>query len=506
MTLNQSLLLLSFCSFAFTACSSTTPEASVKPTNRSAPAAVSTPQTIAPAEQKAVIPTSYRDIHFPEFQYVAPHPKESRVVISDSITGYVIEDRTLPLIHLTVFFRESTVPDKLEDQAALDILSTMFRRGGAKGISAKALDDSLEFISADISGDISTFESSFSVDCLSKNFPELLPLAKKVFLTPAFEKEPLEIQKKAFVNAYEHRYDTPGNVLGALHAYVNYRPHPRLWDANDKEYKAVSQKDLVKFAQGKFAPNRIIFAISGDFEKDSMVVLLKKYFAEWNVEKAKSVKPLPPLEFVAKPGIYVVNKDITQANISMSQPFVKRPHPDYYPAAVASFILGGGSFSSRLTTRVRSDEGLAYSVQSSVENDYYDVGLTTISLQTKVESAPFAMKLIFEEIQKLAKEGPTAEELSLAKKSLIESLPSLFDSPENTTLIFAEGEMLGKSFDHYLDYVKEINAITPEQIKAMIAKYFDPAKMSISIVGPADKLKAVGPFTLIPLDSLDFRR
>ena len=78
----------------------------------------------------------------------------------------------------------------------------------------------------------------------------------------------------------------------------------------------------MKFAQGKFAPNRIIFAISGDFEKDSMVVLLKKYFAEWNVEKAKSVKPLPPLEFVAKPGIYVVNKDITQANISMSQPFV----------------------------------------------------------------------------------------------------------------------------------------------------------------------------------------
>ena len=105
--------------------------------------------------------------------------------------------------------------------------------------------------------------------------------------------------------------------------------------------------------------------------------------------------------FARKPGVYVVDKDITQANITMNQPFVKRPHPDYYPTAVASFILGGGSFSSRLMNRVRSDEGLAYSVYSTVGNDYRDTAMTTIALQTKVETVDFAMKLIFEEVEKL---------------------------------------------------------------------------------------------------------
>ncbi len=61
----------------------------------------------------------------------------------------------------------------------------------------------------------------------------------------------------------------------------------------------------------------------------------------------------PSILLLKKPGVYAVEKDITQANISMNQPFVKRPHPDYYPTAVASFILGGGSFSSRLTSKIR---------------------------------------------------------------------------------------------------------------------------------------------------------
>jgi zinc protease len=295
---NKYLLCVS--SVVFAACASTT--------NVPSPALHSAAQKSESAD--LILPVSYRNIKYPDFQYVAPYPKDSRVVLSDSITGYIIADRTLPLIHFTVLFRESTVPGKPGDRAALDLLSSMFRRGGAAGIPAKVLDDSLEFISADISGRLSTFRSSFSIDCLSKNFVEMLPLAKEVFLSPAFENEPLEIQKKAFINAYEHRYDTPGNILNALENYVNYLPHPRLWNANSQEYKAVSQNMLTSFAQGKFAPDRIIFAISGDFNKDSMLVILKDYFAKWKTQKEIHQPPSAPLEFKAKPGIYLVDKAI----------------------------------------------------------------------------------------------------------------------------------------------------------------------------------------------------
>ncbi len=491
-------LILLFAIFVFVSCSSTKTEVPVKV----APPAAEPP----PKTAKSEIPASYREIAFPDFKYEVPHPDSFRVQIGDSITGYIVEDKTLPLVQFTAYFRESTVPDSIRDRAAADMLSVMFRRGGADSIPAPRLEDSLEFISAGISSELSTFRSSFSVDALSKDFEGTMRLARQILTGPAFAKEVLEVQKNGFIEAFRRRYDNPSQVLSALKNHVNYENNPRLWDAHDKEYQALTSADLKRLAQGKFKKGRIIFALSGDVNKDSAMVFLKKYFEEWQSAATPApAKEVPPLKFLNKPGIYVTDKEITQANIALNQPFLKRPHPDYYPAAVAGFILGGGGFSSRLTTRIRSNEGLAYSIYSHVDNNYRDTGLTTIALQTKVESAALALRLIEEEIEKLAAQGPSEEELALAKNALIESLPGLFDSPESIAQIFAYDELLGKSKDHYTDYVSSIQAVTAEQVKTMIRRYFSREKMTISIVAPAAQLKELEPFTLVPADSLEFR-
>ena len=453
----------------------------------------------------ASIPASYKDIRFPEFKYVAPYPKDYRVEVAPGITGYIVSDRSLPLVNFTVYFDESSVPGSLKENAANEMVGSMLRRGGGGGLTPHVLDDSLEFISASLSTSAGTFASMFDIDCLSKDFTKMMAIAKQVLTAPAFDKDQLELMKANYVTGFDRRYDTPSKVLSALEAKMSYAPNARLWDSNDEEYKAVTVEDVKKQAAGIFSSKNIVFALSGDVDRDSSIAMLKEFFADWKVEPAKNVVKPVPLSFLRKPGIYVVDKDISQANISMNQPFVKRPHEDYYPAAVASFILGGGGFSSRLTTRVRSDEGLAYSVYSGVGNDYRDTSMVTIALQTKVESVETALRIIYEEVEKLAKEGPTEEELVLAKKSIIESLPSLFDSPSSTAIIFAKDELVGKSQTHYLDYVKEVNAVTADQVKAMIAKYFDKSKMTVSIVAPVAKLESLKPFTVVPLDSLDFR-
>ena len=498
--------------FALNACSGS-PEPQTEP----ALATEKTDSVAAPvAEQTSdasAVPASYKDIQFPEYKYVAPYPKDFRVEIAPGISGYIVSDRSLPLVNFTVFFEQPRAPMALKDEAASSMVGSMLRRGGGGGISAKALDDSLEFISAGLSSSVSTYTSMFDIDCLSKDFADMLKLSKQVLTAPAFDKEQFEILRANFLTAYDRRYDTPAKVLSALKAKVNYAPNPRLWDANAADYKKVTVADLKRLAQGVYANGRIVFALSGDVDKDSAVTELKEFFAGWNESIAKNdkknskpaVQEPTPLSFVRKPGIYVVDKDISQANISINQPFVRRPHVDYYPAAVANFILGGGSFTSRLMNRVRSDEGLAYSVYSSVGNDYRDTAMVTIALQTKVESVEFALKLIREVVNEFAEQGPTEEELSQAKKALIESLPSLFDSPEATAVIFAKGELVGKTYDHYLDYVKEINAVTADQVKAMVKKYFDMDKMTTSIVAPVSKLESIKPFTVVPLDSLEFR-
>lgn len=496
---NKIFLLLN--SLVFIACSSTTHQTQTSTSiPKQEPIAIDT-QVV----NKSSLPDSYKDIQFPEFKYTAPDPLAYRAEISENIIGYIIQDSSLPLSSLYVIFEESTNPKTKEEIASKELLSGMFRRGGSLKNSVQVIDDSLEFISASISGGVSARKSFFSVNTLSRNFEETALLAREIFTTPAFDSASLEIQKTAAITAYERRYDSPSAVLSALKTKVNYVNSPRLWDANLDEYKSVSQKELIKYGNGLFNPKKIIFAFSGNISRDSAIQFFKSYFADWKVKEKTVIDSAETIKLLRKPGIFAVERPVTQANISLNQPFLKRPHPDYYPAALASFILGGGGFSSRLTTRIRSDEGLAYSVYSSVGNSYFDTTLTTIALQTKAEQAPYAIRLIQEEIQKLATEGPTEQELLLAKKTLIESLPSLFATPEDIVVNFAEDEFTGKKTDHYLEYVREIEAVTAEQIKTMIAKYFDFTKMTISIVGPSDSWKGLENVVILPLDSLEIR-
>lgn len=98
MPFNMTLLLLIFLIFGCSSApvknnaSDTTP---VSKTNEK--------QVVSKSTNKA-LPSSYKEISFPDFIYVAPHPKEYRVQLDDSITGYIVVDRTLPLISFSLFF------------------------------------------------------------------------------------------------------------------------------------------------------------------------------------------------------------------------------------------------------------------------------------------------------------------------------------------------------------------------------------------------------------------
>ena len=148
--------------FALWACSSS-PEPQTEP----APAVAQADSVAAPAvEEKAepAVPASYKDIQFPEYKYVAPYPKDYRVEIAPGISGYIVSDRSLPLVNFTVYFEQPRVPLALKDEAASSMVGSMLRRGGGGGISAKALDDSLEFISAGITSSVGTFTSTNNND------------------------------------------------------------------------------------------------------------------------------------------------------------------------------------------------------------------------------------------------------------------------------------------------------------------------------------------------------
>jgi zinc protease len=274
--------------------------------------------------------------------------------------------------------------------------------------------------------------------------------------------------------------------MGMAYERVMQGSHPVNWSATEKEIAGAMPKALQELSGTGFPRNRLVIGVAGRFDRTGMIRKLEHFAAGFPAEEKPAVVPAFPGP--RPPGVYHVDKPIAQASIRIAAPGVRRPHPDYYRLLVASEIFGGGGFTSRLSQKVRSDEGLAYSVGTDVESDYNRRGSVRAGLQTKAGTGAYATRIVLDEMRRMADSGVTDAELERAKEGLLKSLPSLFESPAATARIFAQGEVWGRSPEHFRNYRKTIDGMTRAEVEEAFRRFFVADSMRIVVVGPKDAL------------------
>jgi len=154
-----------------------------------------------------------------------------------------------------------------------------------------------------------------------------------------------------------------------------------------------------------------------------------------------------------------------------------------------NYILGGGSFTSRLTSKVRSDEGLAYSVRSSFSTGNRDYGTFIAYTQTRTATAKRALELFFEEFENIENSLPADEELESARESYMNNFIFQFDSPAEIVNRLMSLEYDNYPEDYYQKYLDNIRAVTPEDIQRVAQIYLHPDSMSVMLVIDTTKLE-----------------
>lgn len=442
----------------------------------------------APAAPGKAIPEHYSKISHPEFDYRPPHPDTFKVTLDKGVIAYLVPDSSLGLIKMSVFFGLPNIAAKPEDVASLKLYSSLLKAGGTRRFTPEQLEDSLEFVAASLSAGLGDYQGEMGLDALRKDAYALFDLLPEVALHPRLDAEAFKVQKRTYLENTKHRYDTPRGVMGVAYEHVMYGPHPVGWIATEKEVEALTPAGLRAWTGAGFATQGMVIGVSGQFDKAEMVAQLNKLVAKLPDGYKNKPDSLPPFRGADKPGIYLIDKQATQATIKMGAPGVKRPHPDYYPLVVANYAFGDGGFTSRLMEKVRSNEGLAYGVNSNVGSDYHRQATVGVSLQTKVETGAYAIKIVLDEMDRMAKEGITPAELQRAKDGLVKSLPSLFDTKAATARIFAQGEVWKRSPNHYEEYIETLEKLTKAEVDAAFRKYFHRDSMRIVVVGPKDAL------------------
>ena len=182
------------------------------------------------------------------------------------------------------------------------------------------------------------------------------------------------------------------------------------------------------------------------------------------------------------PGLQVINLGVPQSAAIFGQAGLTRDDPDFIPAYVMNYVLGGGGFASRLMTEVREKRGLAYGVYSYL-SIRAEAALYLGSVRTVNERMAETLEVIKAEWARMAAEGVTADELDRAKRYLTGAFPLSFDSNAKIAnyLVFVQEENLG------IDYIDRrnglIEAVTLEDVKRVAARLLKPDELSIVVVG-----------------------
>ena len=442
---------------------------------------------LAPVTSAEEIADHPRDLKYDELVFDVPEADAMRHELPAGAVAYVAEDSALPLVQISVRLRVGSFLEPADKVGLASMVGELMRAGGAGDLDPSAFDEAADQIAANFSAAISSTSGNASLNCLSREIDACLDLFFSMMREPRFDGARMQLAKDNLLEELKQRNDDPQSIASREWRWLlNGTEHHASRLVTSASLEAIERDDLVAFHRDYWRPESMVFAISGDVQTADILRKIGERLEDWP-EGGKDV-PWPPPEpkHVPQPGIYVAEKDIPQGRVRIGHLGKKRvgwDNDDDLALQLMNEILGGGGFTARITKRVRSDEGLAYSAGSMFQVGQYDSGMFLAIYQSKSETVALAADIVLEELERIRTEPVTAEELETAKASFIDTFPSGFDSKASTTSRFAQDEVLGRPHSYWTNYRERLAAITPADIQRVASEYLKPEEAVVLIVG-----------------------
>lgn len=375
------------------------------------------------------------------------------------------------------------------DTAANYIGPLMLR--GTKEKSHQEIQDILDALGATLS--ISSSAGSLDISILAKRdtLPKVLALTKEIVETPSFPEEELQVMLQQQITALEASKSEPQSLAMNLLART-LTPYPvddirATLPVEDQigQLKEVSIDDVIKLFNEQIGNQSGELVAVGDFDIESVTPLIQdavKSLSSDVTYQRIGDSPFPDVKGARKK---IVTPDKKNAfYISAHQIPVGRLHPDYPALMIGNHILGGGALSSRLADRVRQQEGLSYTV-GSMYRTYAKEGHGRVMIYaiSNPDNSDKVVEVINEELNKLIKDGVTAEEVSKAVESNLQS--NTVSRSTDSGIAGMLGSLLAQDRDiqSTKDLEDQMKSLTPDQVNAAIRKYLKPEKLIIVTAG-----------------------
>jgi zinc protease len=330
-----------------------------------------------------------------------------------------------------------------------------------------------------------------------QNLPDVLRLLAEILQQPAFSQSEFDQLKQETLTNLENQRSEPQNIaLRSMFQYFNRYPkgdvrYSSTLDEDIADVKAATLDDLKKFHKEFYGASSGQLAVVGDFDEKQITPLVTELFGGW--KSGKAFQRIPQEYFDIAPG----NKSVETPDKANAVFFarlnlkMRDDNPDYAAFTLGNFMLGGGFLNSRLATRIRQKEGLSYgvgsgsSVSSLDESGFYFA--QAIYAPQNLDRLQAAFR---EEIQRVVKDGFTADEVEAAKKGWLLNRQRTRGQDNGLASTLSNYLFLGRTFSWDEELDKKVQALTVGQVNAAMRKYLTPDKISTFVAGDFANAKA----------------
>ncbi len=408
-------------------------------------------------------------------------PLAHREVLPNGIVLLVAERPAVPIVAVRVFMRAGAAFEPRDRAGVANLTGALLTRGTARHTGPE-IDDAIEFVGGSLEAGAGRDGLTASLAVLKRDLGLGLDLLGEVMLSPTFPEAELK-RKVAQIQAGIKRSEEDPNTVGARAlsplVFPNH-PYGRPVEGTIESVGKLTRDDVLAFYRSAVRPDTTVIAVVGDITVDEARREVLARLGGW--ARPSTPPPAAPAEAGAAPAsTETITKELTQATIMLGRPAIRQVDPDYFPLAVAAYVLGGGS-ASRLYTRVRDEGGLAYSVYAYVSPARYGASFV-VAAQTRVGEVPKVVDILRDEQAKLAR-GPVGEdEVRLAKDYLIGSFPLRLDTTAKVADFAVAIEQQGLGLDYADRYKAGIAKVTPADVQRVAARFLGPDTFSRVVVG-----------------------
>jgi predicted Zn-dependent peptidase len=353
---------------------------------------------------------------------------------------------------------------------------------GTERRSAREIALELEARGGALDGFTSRDSTSYQARVLDEDLPRALDVLTDVVRHPALRESDLALERKVVLEEISTVEDTPEDLVFELHAAALWPEHPYGYSVlgTRETVNQIAAEHLRQLHQRAYHPRQVVIAAAGSLHHEVLLKLLARcgWFSFEPGPEAPAVPEVPP----GARGLRRVERDSAQVHLVLGTDAFPYRDRRRYALMLLNTVLGGG-MSSRLFQRVREELGLAYAVYS-FQSLYQHAGVTGVYLGTHPRTAQHALEVLLAELERVAAEGLSPEQLREAAQQLKGQIMLSLESPAARMHRLATLALHQEPYRTLDQVLAEVDQVTVEEVGAVAAEYFAPDRQMTVWLGP----------------------